>query len=644
MNLERILWRFNRLKSMNLLEVVYRLKVQFFEKNLKIKDVKEYIKDDIDCIDCFTEVSQIQFNNDFLQFLPKEFAFELYGSIIDLETIDWNKDYVDNFCYPHLHISRISLNDYGNREVKNVLEMHRLHFLVDQSIRFSITRERKLLYKILRITNLWLEKNPFAYGMGWISPTIVAKRLISLLFVWNILDLNNIPESKGLRKRLIDSFNQHIYYITNTLSLFSSANNHLTAELVGAFSILKSCSSNLTKDGDILFSTICKKLEALILEQNFSDGKNKECGFGYQYQVADWFFLAGIIDNKVGEPLFSESYFFRLHKMFLFFRSSFDNYGNFFDYGDRDNFHVLPIQFESSQMAYIQFLESGAFFFNDPSLIIPDAESGSFDFRNRILFERDFSFSKRSKNRVQTKNYIESGHIVSWFKDDNDNDVYFNFRSGYFGYLSIAAHSHSDLNSFYLSINGQPIFIDPGTYCYRKDPEFREYFRSALAHNTISVNNQNHALAYGYNHWHNKKSIKGEVFDYSDNINMTSFSSVCSFPDGTDHIRHVCLKKDVFELTITDELVFRKKNDSEGIFSLHLHPNLSCQNNQIVIDKGRVLKIISDLNLSVIYGQDSPFKLGWYSPDFSVVNKTEALRGSFIGSKIIKTKFTLKNE
>ena len=52
------------------------------------------------------------------------------------------------------------------------------------------------------------------------------------------------------------------------------------------------------------------------------------------------------------------------------------------------------------------------------------------------------------------------------------------------GFLSIAAHAHADALSVEVRHGGVDVLVDPGTYCYHGDPEWRSYFRSTLAHNT----------------------------------------------------------------------------------------------------------------------------------------------------------------
>ena len=52
------------------------------------------------------------------------------------------------------------------------------------------------------------------------------------------------------------------------------------------------------------------------------------------------------------------------------------------------------------------------------------------------------------------------------------------------------AHAHNDALSLELWVGGQPVFVDPGTYCYTSDLEARNLFRSTAAHNTVMVDGQ----------------------------------------------------------------------------------------------------------------------------------------------------------
>src|SRR5208283_706457 len=69
--------------------------------------------------------------------------------------------------------------------------------------------------------------------------------------------------------------------------------------------------------------------------------------------------------------------------------------------------------------------------------------------------------------------------------------------AGPHGYLSLAAHAHADVLSIEVRHKGVDILADPGTYCYHGEPEWRRYFRSTLAHNTVELAGQDQSLSGG---------------------------------------------------------------------------------------------------------------------------------------------------
>ena len=51
-------------------------------------------------------------------------------------------------------------------------------------------------------------------------------------------------------------------------------------------------------------------------------------------------------------------------------------------------------------------------------------------------------------------------------------------------------HRHNDLLSFELAVDGVPVVVDPGTYCYLGDSAVRAFFRGTAAHNTLAVDGE----------------------------------------------------------------------------------------------------------------------------------------------------------
>jgi hypothetical protein len=75
-----------------------------------------------------------------------------------------------------------------------------------------------------------------------------------------------------------------------------------------------------------------------------------------------------------------------------------------------------------------------------------------------------------------------------WVRRAGDFTVAFEF--GGVGMQGLGAHAHNDDFSFCLEWRGRPMVIDPGTGLYTSDPETRNRFRSARAHNTVVVDGQ----------------------------------------------------------------------------------------------------------------------------------------------------------
>ncbi|MEW6529545.1 MAG: alginate lyase family protein [Thermodesulfobacteriota bacterium] len=65
--------------------------------------------------------------------------------------------------------------------------------------------------------------------------------------------------------------------------------------------------------------------------------------------------------------------------------------------------------------------------------------------------------------------------------------LYLAVRCGSQSHDSRGGHAHNDQLSIELAIDGVPILVDPGTYCYTCSLEQRNLFRSTVMHNTLCI-------------------------------------------------------------------------------------------------------------------------------------------------------------
>ncbi len=162
-------------------------------------------------------------------------------------------------------------------------------------------------------------------------------------------------------------------------------------------------------------------------------------------------------------------------------------------------------------------------------------------------------------------------------------------------------HTHADTFNYELRIDGQPIVVDTGISTYNKT-ERRQYERSTMAHNTVSVNGQNSSEVWGGF----RVGKRAKVTVLRDDENYLE-----AMHDG---YRCACRRK--FELT-ADCLSIEDIIDTDAISHIHLwkDENIeSVSNGEIItthciirIAKGNKL-VIKDEKISTEYNHFHPVK------------------------------------
>jgi hypothetical protein len=118
--------------------------------------------------------------------------------------------------------------------------------------------------------------------------------------------------------------------------------------------------------------------------------------------------------------------------------------------------------------------------------------------------------------------------------------------AGPFGALH-SGHSHSDTLSIILRSGDDEILIDPGTYTYTGDPEWRDWFRGTSAHNTIRIDGLNQATIAGPFRWTDQPEVK--ILLWKTNSTCDVLEAECRYSGFTHRRRVEFQKPDVFLIT-----------------------------------------------------------------------------------------------
>ena len=111
--------------------------------------------------------------------------------------------------------------------------------------------------------------------------------------------------------------------------------------------------------------------------------------------------------------------------------------------------------------------------------------------------------------------------------------------AGPFGALH-SGHSHSDTLSIIVSSGEEEILIDPGTYTYTGDPEWRNWFRGSSAHNTIRMDGRDQGVMAGPFRWAARPEVA--ILNWQTNSERDVLEGECRYA-GFTHRRRVEFQK-----------------------------------------------------------------------------------------------------
>ncbi len=563
--------------------------------------------------------------------------------------VQWNKDHGSNIDAPMRLAQKIDYRDFNEAgDCKLVWEPNRHQHLVVLARAWRAGGNEKYARAIKEQIESWLEQCPYGYGMNWRSPMELSIRLIN--WVWAIdLTLESQIFSGTFRDQLLHSIYLHLREVTRKYSQGSSANNHLIGEAGGVF-IATSYFPQLTnaaKWQNESFAILCREIE----RQSFADGGNKELALEYQFFVIQFFLLCGLVGRWCGKD-FPRQYWRNVEQQLLFIGRLQEGGGNPVFYGDADDGYVLNLG--DSHTDPKPLLGAGALLFNNGQY---KAWAPVYSQSLRWLFgaagrEQFASIApNKESNLLSSQTFPDSGfYLLQNGHPNADDRISVLFDCGQLGFGTIAAHGHADALSFTLKAFGEDILIDPGTYDYFTHPQWRQYFRSTLAHNTMEVDHQDQSVMLGLFLWGKRAAARCLDWQPSDNGGMAKGEH-----DGYSRLQNPVLHRRTLQLDgpqrilhISDELVTTGRHTIRLAF--HFAPTCTLQQ----VDETRfritgqngcaILVLDTSLAAEIFHGSHKP-TLGWASNGYHRKQPCPALvatayicRETTISCSIILTK------
>ncbi|WP_417308314.1 heparinase II/III family protein [Devosia sp.] len=364
----------------------------------------------------------------------------------------------------------------GRGDIKYAWELNRLQFLVPLAAHARLTGSGEAADAVAAAIDSWHAANPPFRGIGWSSGIEVALRAISLMLVLTLLD-DALPAPT--RARIGEILNASAFWLPRFPSRFSSANNHLVAELAGEVLLGIALGQPQRRAR--------AALEAEVLRQILPDGIGAEQTPTYAAFTAELALLVATVAAADGTPLAPEA----LERLVGF--------AEFVRWlgtpvpalGDDDEGRVVTTGDEPDYVCSVAAAIAAVTGTAGPELA-PDLRG--------LIFGHPGKIATPPKG---TKTFADGGlTIVS--RRFGPRQAQLTFDHGPLGYLSIAAHGHADALAVTLSLDSRPVLVDPGTYLYGSGGIWRDWFRSTPAHNTLNIDGQSQGVMSGAFNWSQK--------------------------------------------------------------------------------------------------------------------------------------------
>ncbi len=565
MRKDKILWLVNRFAAMSPAEVVYRIRQASFRQLAKrglvgytsVDEAKLPILPGV-----LAGIEKLKVNKALQTLLNakvnsiKSKPFSAHGKTWVTETTDqrWHRDPEshdlwpqDIFCFSIESRHRSALGD-----PKFVWELNKLQHLQWVAAHFTITADQTSARYCVSEVESWLNANPPFLGINWASGVECTSRVVSLGIICSLITSEHWkPETLRL---LNNSLSAHGYWLAKNLSLHSSANNHLVVELAGMFILGHMCP--YLPQAKSWRDQASKYLERETLLQFAPDGGNREQSPTYGTWSLEWLCLcAKIAAHK--NAAFTRATIDRLIQASETLEMIRDQNGNFPHIGDDDD--ATSIAFEGSRKDWM-------------ASVIGLAKSLS----NKNESEAPpqllsaFGWAAPVKSHHEGMTLLPDTGLSILRRNQLKQETMVVFDHGPLGYLSIAAHGHADTLSIWLHRDGQPIFVDSGTYCYGADLAARDYFRSTKAHNTLTIDDRDSSQMTGPFNWSKRAKASLEKFDEK---NWSITASHDGFAPSM-HQRQITLSEQ--KLAVVDHLSNVQRGQHISV-RFHLAPDLEAQ-------------------------------------------------------------------
>jgi len=394
------------------------------------------------------------------------------------DTLDWRAHPLSGVATPALHFSRVpsDASSLGG-DVKFLWEINRHAELVRLAQAYWLTRREIFADSAVRLLDSWLDQNPPATGINWISCVDVAFRTIAWCWLWQLTSDSRAWTDERVG-RLVWGVAHAARFIARYDSVHHSPNTHLTGEALGLVNIA-------TVFPELRGAERWRRLGIDILaeeagRQFLSDGMHYERCTGYHRYNLEFYCHALAIARSSGDawaerlvPPLSRGLEASVHLQ----RPD----GTWPVLGDEDGGSCVrlgthDVTDQSDLLATVARLVGRRDLLADMS-----AATSSLGWWTLPDDTWRVSATSSSTTPWKASRALDAaGYFVA--RDRWSDDAWYALVDAGPHGGDLTGHAHADLGHVEIAHGRQWITVDPGCAIYNSDPERRTWYRSQLAH------------------------------------------------------------------------------------------------------------------------------------------------------------------
>jgi hypothetical protein len=508
-------------------------------------------------------------------------------------------------------------------DIKQIWEPSRHQYLTQLAAAYAVTGDERYAERVAAHLRSWWEVNPPLRGVHWISGIELGIRVLSWVWIRRLLDgwsgAAGLFEDNPVAVRQIW---HHQRWLAAFPSRGSSANNHVIAEAAGQFAA--ACAFDWFPESARWRADALRSLDRHLRGNTYLSGINRELATEYHGLVLE-LGLAAVAEADAADVPVPASVRLVLLRMTDALAAIVDNRLRPPRQGDADDGYGLVLDGAGTDR-WGSLLATGEAVFG--RLPWWPTVTGT-DVRTPLLAALVKSAEPSAGRPAQRPaHFADAGMTIL----RGPEEIWCRCDGGPHGFLSIAAHAHADALSVEVRHDGVDVLADPGTYCYHGQPEWRQYFRSTLGHNTLQLDGADQSVSGGPFLWTRHAETRVLSVDTSGE-DTAAWSAEHDGYEGSVHRRRVELTPARRELRVIDEV----RGPRRAVrLAFHLGPaiNADLEGNLARLswtkdgeDRSAVLELPGQLSWQAHRGETDPV-LGWYSAGFGRKEPATTLVGS----------------